>query len=45
MLSITVFPQNIHSQNTGGLCIGNPITNMKTVSILKSREEKRYILR
>lgn len=40
MLSITVFPQNIHSENTGDLCVGNPTMNMETVSILKSSGEK-----
>lgn len=45
MLSTTVFPQNIHSENTGDLCVGNPAMNMKRVSVSKSSGDKRYILR
>lgn len=42
MLSIIVFPQNIHSfRNPWGLYVGKATMNMETFSILKSRGEKR----
>lgn len=42
MLSIIVFPQNIHLfRNPWGLYVGKAAVNMETFSILKSRGEKR----